>query len=151
MHKPQKQVLEFHEKFGCYVGKTPKLREDFPYKHRLELMLEELLEIAEASGGFVLGIDDEGNAFFTKDPSKTADMGDMIDDLCDLLYVTYGTLVSMGVNVEPFFDCVHASNMTKVWPDGTVKKDKNGKILKPPTWVSPDDGIQRLLGKKSNT
>jgi len=35
----------------------------------------------------------------------------MIDALCDLLYVTAGAPVEMGVELGPFFDEVHASNM----------------------------------------
>ena len=33
---------------------------------------------------------------------------------------------------------VHKSNMSKLQPDGTVKRREDGKILKPDTYVAPD-------------
>ncbi len=57
-----------------------------------------------------------------------------IDGLCDLLYVAYGTAVTLGVDLEPFFDEVHRSNMAKV--GGPVRAD--GKRLKPAGWLPPN-------------
>lgn len=39
---------------------------------------------------------------------------DTIDALVDILTVAYGTVVEMGVDLDPFFDEVHAANMRKV-------------------------------------
>lgn len=58
----------------------------------------------------------------------------MLDALCDLLYVTLGAGVEMGVELEPFFDEVHSANMKKV--GGRVRED--GKQLKPAGWSPPD-------------
>lgn len=66
----------------------------------------------------------------------------MIDALCDLLYVTLGAAVQMGVELDPFFSAVHAANMTKV--GGSVRED--GKQLKPPHWRPPDiEGVYSSL------
>lgn len=66
----------------------------------------------------------------------------MIDALCDLLYVTLGAAVQMGVELEPFFDEVHAANMKKV--GGKIRED--GKQLKPESWRPPDlAGVYRRL------
>ncbi len=66
----------------------------------------------------------------------------MIDALCDLLYVTLGAAVEMGVELEPFFREVHRANMTKV--GGPVRPD--GKQLKPEGWRAPDiAGVYREL------
>lgn len=56
----------------------------------------------------------------------------MVDALVDLLYVTYGTAVEMGVDLAPFFDEVHRANMHKVPGEG------GGKSRKPERWVPPD-------------
>jgi predicted HAD superfamily Cof-like phosphohydrolase len=57
----------------------------------------------------------------------------MIDALCDLLYVTLGAAVQMGVDLDPFFHEVHRANMAK--GEGPLRAD--GKKLKPPGWVPP--------------
>ncbi len=58
----------------------------------------------------------------------------LVDGLCDLLYVVYGTAVTMGVDLEPVFAEVQRSNMTK---DGGGK-DAGGKIEKGPNFTPPD-------------
>lgn len=66
----------------------------------------------------------------------------MIDALCDLMYVTLGAAVQMGVPLAPFFEIVHEANMKKV--GGSVRED--GKQLKPLGWTAPDIvGVYRSL------
>lgn len=66
------------------------------------------------------------------DAINRGDWYEMIDALVDLLYVTHGTAVEMGVDLEPFFEEVHRANMLKApAPDG-------GKSIKPDGWRSPD-------------
>ena len=57
----------------------------------------------------------------------------MVDALADILVVTYGAAVEMGVDLEPIFREVHRSNMSK---DGG--KDAGGKILKGKGFSPPD-------------
>ncbi len=67
--------------------------------------------------------------------SNAVECGDWlekVDALVDLLYVTYGAAVEMGVDLEPFFDEVHRANMCKVPGEG------GGKSRKPEHWVPPD-------------
>ncbi|HLJ68543.1 MAG TPA: hypothetical protein VKX16_14405, partial [Chloroflexota bacterium] len=75
-------------------------------------------------------IDEEAGEFLQA--AARGDWYEMIDALVDLLYVTYGTAVEMGVDLEPFFEEVHRANMRKVAaPDG-------GKSIKPEDWTPPD-------------
>ena len=68
-----------------------------------------------------------------------------IDAICDLLYVTYGAASAMGIDIEPFFDEVHRSNMSKVDPEtGMPIYRDDGKVLKPSTY-SPADLKKVLL------
>ncbi|MEC4688424.1 MAG: hypothetical protein VST64_08985, partial [Nitrospirota bacterium] len=60
-------------------------------------------------------------------------------ELADLLYVVYGAAVSCGIDMEPVFQEVHRSNMSKL---GGYKR-ADGKWVKPPTY-SPAS-IQPIL------
>lgn len=62
----------------------------------------------------------------------------LLDDDVDLVVVTLGSMMSMGVDVQGAFNEVHRANMSKVFPDGTMHKDSNGKIIKPETFVGPN-------------
>ena len=72
----------------------------------------------------------------TSSPQAVAagDLVEMVDALCDLLYVTYGAAVDLGVDLQPFFAEVHRCNMAKV--GGRRRED--GKWLKPAGWTPPD-------------
>lgn len=43
-----------------------------------------------------------------------------------------------GIDFMPVFKEVHRSNMSKVMPDGKVKKDAGSKVIKPETYSPPD-------------
>lgn len=67
-----------------------------------------------------------------------------------MLYVVYGAAVTYGIDLEPIFDEIHRSNMSKLWPDGTVQKREDGKVLKPPTYSPADlEPILKNLAEKS--
>lgn len=61
------------------------------------------------------------------------------DAYLDIIYFAVGGLVEMGVEPSKLWDIVHGANMAKVFPDGTVKRREDGKILKPPHWRAPDE------------
>lgn len=125
MHDAQAKVSEFHREMGLEtaMGKFPKWLSEKAKKRRLNLIVEELDELVDA-----LNWDNKIEA---------------IDALCDLLYVIYGTAVEMGVDLQPFFDEVHESNMTKI---GGHKRESDGKWIKPDDYSPPDlKGIFELL------
>ncbi len=124
MHPAQRQVRDFHEAFA--LGAPDALdTASFPAELRIRLIDEEAAEFAVAA--------------------RAGDVVGAIDALCDLLYVTYGAAVSLGVDIEPFFDEVHRSNMAKV--GGTRRPD--GKWLKPRGWQPPD--LARILRERYGT
>lgn len=62
------------------------------------------------------------------------DTVEMIDGICDTLYVVFGLCEAIGiVDIGPFFDEVHRTNMLKV-PE---HQDTFGKVLKGPLWEKP--------------
>lgn len=111
MNKMQEQLVEFHKVMDLAVGTRPAM---LTPELRANLIEEEARETVEAI--------------------RRGDMVEAIDGMCDLLYVTFGTAVDFGINLEPFFDEVHRTNMAKV--NGPIRAS-DGKRLKPEGWQPP--------------
>ena len=108
----QCDVEEFHRVVvGIPDEDTPAIRRP---ELRAELIREEAAEAVEAI--------------------LAGDLPAAIKELCDILAVTYGTAAEFGVDLAPFWDAVHASNMRKA--NGPIRSD--GKKMKPAGWVGPD-------------
>lgn len=117
---------------------------------RAKLMLEETLETV----GALLGIPKEQTKVFVQannmaidnelDP-KT-DLVEVADGLADMLFVLIGTALELGIPLEPVFDEVCRSNMSKVGApkreDGKTGKGENysppkiGRILSENGWAN---------------
>ena len=110
MNNAQKMVQEFHEQFGIRISATPSVPDESTQTLRNRLIQEEFEEFQEAMRG--------------------NDLSAMAKELADLLYVVYGTAVSLGIDMAPVFKEVHRSNMSKV---GGYKRE-DGKWVKPPTY-----------------
>ena len=110
MNNEQKMVQEFHEQFDIHVAPTPSAPNEPTQILRNRLIQEEFEELQEAMQGI--------------------DLSAMSMELAELLYVVYGTAVSLGIDMKPVFKEVHRSNMSKV---GGYKRE-DGKWVKPPTY-----------------
>lgn len=110
MNKMQKQVRDFHIEMDLWYKELPWMLDTEAKKRRVTLIAEELAELKSAL--------------------LMNDMVETVDAIADLLYVVFGTAVELGVDMEPFFDEVHRSNMTKA--DGHKRSD--GKWIKPDTY-----------------
>jgi predicted HAD superfamily Cof-like phosphohydrolase len=121
MGPEQAMVLEFHRKYGVPAAEQPTLISIKDRMRRARLIFTEAAEFIEAAD---------------KD-----DFVEMVDALADILVVTYGTAIEMGVDLEPVFAEVHRSNMSK-----NGGKDAGGKILKGPAFQPPD--IPGVLAKQ---
>jgi predicted HAD superfamily Cof-like phosphohydrolase len=106
----QRMVQEFHEQFEIHVSPTPSTLNEPTQTLRCRLIQEEFDELQEAM--------------------QEKDLPAIAKELADLLYVVYGTAVSLGIDMEPVFQEVHRSNMSKV---GGYKRE-DGKWVKPPTY-----------------
>ncbi len=113
MSPEQKMVRDFHSKYGAPVAGRPAMPTAKDCLRRARLIVSEAAEFLEAA--------DQG------------DFVEMVDALADILVVTYGTAVEMGVDLEPVFVEVQRSNMSK---NGGF--DAGGKILKGPGFSPPD-------------
>ncbi len=121
MNIMQEKVLEFHQKFKLVINKSPTLSDRRTQLLRLLLLEEELNELKQA-------IHEE-------------DLYAVADALGDLAYVLFGASVSFGIDLEKVFNEIHRSNMTKIWPDGTVHYNEQGKVIKPETYSKADIGV----------
>ena len=63
---------------------------------------------------------------------------DLAKELTALLYVCHWTAAKIGIDVNETFRRVHASNMSKLGPDGKPVKREDGKVLKGPGYHAPD-------------
>lgn len=122
MLKVQKDVEDFHRALDIPIGQIPEIRRG---KLRVELIREESKELRKAI--------------------ERGDLVEAIDGMCDLIVVTLGTAVEFGIDLEPFWDEVHKTNMAKQGG----KKRFDGKQLKPENWVGPD--IEGILAKIENS
>ncbi len=119
MTDEQAMVEAFHSKFGILVQTAPMDVNEETKHLRVRLIQEEFDELKEAMA--------------------TGNLAAVAKEMADLLYVTYGTAVSYGIDMEPVFQEVHRSNLSKV---GGYKR-ADGKWVKPPTY-SPAD-IQSIV------
>ena len=117
-------VEDFMEAMGQEVNAVPTFPEDEIQRLRLDLIEEELDELHYA-------IDNK-------------DMVEIADALGDLLYVVYGAGHAFGIDLDECFKEIHASNISKLGPDGKPIKREDGKVLKPDTFFPPD--LKTILG-----
>ena len=95
-----------------------------------DLVREEVGELEEAMAAF--------NASETE-VEETQAKADALDAICDSIWVLIGLAKTMDLPLEAGWDAVASTNLKKIDPVlGTVRRDENGKIMKPDRWVPPD-------------
>ena len=122
MDKVQQSVKEFHQKHGLQCPEKVFFISDTNILVRTSLIAEEFAELMTAL--------------------RNKDIADVVDALGDLIYVTYGTAVAMGVDMEPILKEIHRSNMSK---NAGIK---SGKIQKSISYRPPQ--IAEILNESHN-
>ena len=117
-------VGDFMEAFGQDVQLEPTWPDFNTRELRLELIAEELDELSDAVAD--------------------RDMIQIADALTDLLYVVYGAGHAFGLDLDECFQEVHASNMSKLGPNGRPIHREDGKVMKGPGYFEPD--LESILG-----
>lgn len=154
------KVKSFHLLMDGETIETPRLYDSKEAGFRSDFKVEEIVEFlyAASQGNQIvfdqsirnlhLAIDKARDKVISKDHPETPLVGE-VDALTDLLYLTYGSFVLMGVDPKPLFDTVHEANMGKIFPDGKAHFDPvTHKILKPDDWeehFAPEPSIRREL------
>jgi len=109
MRVAQEKVEQFHEKYGFAVAEKPQVIDRKAARVRYDLMAEELNEYLSSA------ID--------------GDLVKIADGIGDLLYTVLGTAVVHGIDLQPVFDEIHRSNMTKT--PGGLKPAKGPEFEQP--------------------
>ena len=154
------KVKSFHLLMDGETIETPRLYDSKEAGFRSDFKVEEIVEFLYAASqgnqevfdqsirNLHLAIDKARDKVSSKDHPETPLVGE-VDALTDLLYLTYGSFVLMGVDPKPLFDTVHEANMGKIFPDGKAHFDPvTHKILKPDDWeehFAPEPSIRREL------
>ena len=112
------KVGTFMKTFGQEVKTKPSFSTDKINKLRIDLIKEELNELAEAM--------------------KNNDLLEVADALTDILYVTYGAGHAFGIDLDKCFDEVQNSNMSKLGENGEPIYNESGKVMKGPNYFKPD-------------
>ena len=113
-----RKVGVFMKTFGQEVKNKPSFSTDKINKLRIDLIKEELDELAGAM--------------------KNKDLLEVADALTDILYVTYGAGHAFGVNLDKCFEEVQSSNMSKLDKEGKPIYNESGKVMKGPNYFKPD-------------
>ena len=128
MKKEQEQIREFMVKAGQDTPARPVMPNADVRKLRVKLIAEELCELAESFGFDIEILNGEVNVFSN---GATTNLTESYDAILDLLVVTIGAGVAIGTDLEPGWQEVHRSNMSK-FIDGHRRED--GKWVKGPSY-----------------
>ncbi len=112
MRVSQEKVRAFHDKYGYPNPDKPTLLPPDAWDFRSKLIREELAEYERAC--------------------ENGDLVEVADALADLCYVILGTSVYHGIDLQPLFDEVHRSNMTKEMARDNINKPIKGASFEKP-------------------
>lgn len=123
-------IKEFHEAFTCAMNVEPTVE---VLALRRTLIREEVDELMSAM--------DTAMAHLAQGaPVPQAVWENMLKELADVQVVLSGTAVALKplYHLDQAFKRVHASNMSKLGPDGKPILRADGKVLKGPNYFEPD-------------
>lgn len=156
------KVRDFHRLMDGETNNTPRVFGLEEASHRADFKLEEIVEFiyatassredfAAAMTNLHTALDKAARKVQSKEHPESPLVG-QVDALIDLLYLTYGSFVLMGVDPSSVFNSVHAANMGKIFPDGKAHFDPvTHKVLKPDDWearFAPEPAIKREVDRQ---
>jgi hypothetical protein len=127
VYQPQRDIAELMKLYDQEVREFPSIPD------RVMLLLRARL-IFEAAGCSVPLLDKGIGPYVVIDETAAPNLVEMADAIGDTLVVTYGAANALGIQVEPVWDEIQRSNLSKVWPDGAIHKREDGKVIKPSTY-----------------
>ncbi|HEY2472748.1 MAG TPA: nucleoside triphosphate pyrophosphohydrolase family protein [Terracidiphilus sp.] len=138
-YRPQQDIVTLMKQFDQDVKESPEMPDAKTRLLRARLVFEEALEFVRACGCTVAtgdGVAVIEEISVTADPNGTPDLTEYVDGCVDQLVVTYGALNAAGIKVEPAWDEVQRSNMSKAWPhcsacDAVLERGLGSELVHP--------------------
>lgn len=153
VHRAQLQNAEFHSVMGIATPSSPRAipAEDVPVV--IELIREEFIDELIPALGFKVTFTNDGH-IDTIERVAEPNVQEIYDAFIDILYVTYGGMNRAGMQAEPGYDEVQASNMSKLGEDGKPiiagENDPDGifpgRVKKGPNYFKPN--LARVLAEQ---
>jgi hypothetical protein len=125
-----KQQMDF---WDYWTPEDQEVEDDHVYKTPTQ-MVKEYIKLSgqtPTQGLYAALVKEEFNEWNAErlqiNSSPTAEL----KELTDLLYVIYGYAISKGWDIEGAFVRIHENNTGRMYqPDGTIKRNEMGKIVK---------------------
>lgn len=136
----------FHQKFDNRQPDVPTPLDWQETIYRSSFVLEELVEFitttcqdeamfSAAMGQLQSAFERAQTKMRTKQREEHPTLVKQADALGDVIYLSYGTAVLMGLNPAKVIEAIHDSNMAKLFDDGQPHFDvKTNKVMKPVDW-----------------
>lgn len=84
-------------------------------------------------------VTEEYNEFIDELDNDEINEAALLKEMCDIVYVIYGMAVTFGWDMDEAFRRVHENNVGRMkQEDGTIKRRKDGKIIKNPAFPKVD-------------
>ncbi|MDD3668777.1 MAG: nucleoside triphosphate pyrophosphohydrolase family protein [Alphaproteobacteria bacterium] len=128
MAKYEDAVRAFHKAMGLPLN-APFSADLLAFRRRL---------IVEETDELLAELDTAAAQIAAGEKVSRAVFENICKEMADVMYITCGLAVSFGLPVEAAFDATHASNMSKLGPDGKPVYRADGKVLKGPGYRAPD-------------
>ncbi len=135
-------IIEKIAKWNEDAGNTTKFYNERQTALYTGLQCEELAEKLKAAGllgiaGDLDRVGDELKRGVWDSTLRSANRQDLLDADADIVVVTIGSAVSQGADFSGAMNEVIRANEAKRGADGELRKDVNGKIVKPEGWTPP--------------
>jgi predicted HAD superfamily Cof-like phosphohydrolase len=131
----ESKVASFHEAMEMkrkvsFDTKKQTAQELIDFIHmRMSLIQEEVLELKEASDHICMRLSNN-------DTVAISEKAHLLKELADVQYVVSGFADAFDLPIQPAFNRVHDSNMSKL-VDGKPVKREDGKVLKGENYKPP--------------
>jgi predicted HAD superfamily Cof-like phosphohydrolase len=174
---PQCDSVTLMNLYGQEVREYPGIPDRNILLLRARLVFEETMEFVKAAGCYIdREVGGGGDLTVEIDPEAEPDLDEMVDAIGDIQVVNLGAACALGVDVQPVWDEIQHSNLSKRWahcskcdlelthlgggvfrhePDfhhsyfdivWKLHKREDGKILKPPYYQAAD--ITSVINKQ---
>lgn len=125
MNRQIKQVAQFNKSFKVKMPKGISMPDNDTLEMRQRILQEEIDELNAAQ--------------------KSKNIVEVADAIIDCMYILIGTAEAFGLSqlLEPMFDEVHRSNMSKLDAKGKPIYREDGKVLKGVNYTRPQ--LDRII------